>query len=985
MYNIKQHEEKCIKKNVPSLQSDPEILQDNEQNEQNEGYIDDAEVLRLEQLEQRVNAMIDAAKLIMKEHNIDILGGMRNAASGDCLFECILSQLLQRKCEDKGTLLFKDIIEELNIIENGEAKLRNAVIDLLDKNEIAYSFYSPIIGESTEEERREKWNQQLLTLRENNQYAMDAADLLVNGLAAVLGLDIILVLSNSAEDNSNNLSVHPPTVFGGRLTCPDPIVLIFDRIGGHYEDIRPVRTNDCIELKNLSKVLKTEGSKPKRKSMKKLFNVEKSILSQPCNEEKNTRKRDRSPSPSDDGGGLSGLPSGDHVDGGIQMQEGGADTTKPGEKNKTIQGGKTKKRYNFDLKETTSDEEKKHLKDLRNKLDELYTDIPRLRKQLKKARLGDDILVKHVTDYKDSKDGKDFQTELFKKKVGLSETKTLKLWMNQLRGKVFPFLHEKYPDIDVSILVDFTENKEHLDYLGNSTETTTKLFRFSKSDVQISVNNSFVSLTNPGPSKIQLLMAWTALCRTICYYARSNTHMFNNPMACQDLIQHYEAIALMNVNGMKRMKSETSKISTDGKIQAREQTNMNVLMGAVQKWNNSPKIKQLEKDLIDMAKSKKTPSSSQYLQYSELVQTSLVVNSPFRNQVWLALPYRAICEAFKCPGWDQTDVTGRAPNELDDIVEEGMLVKITKDISKPPSGLACEHQKAGYLLCICAKAAKPAGFNVLLSWDKSTKDKQNRFLHIPNHLWEIINAFTIVRDAYFLNLLPDTERNEGKWYQGTCPLFLNSLGKTRTTFTMSMASAQMEVEVNPHMFRKLYCTYLAHHQDPEVRKAHPRVAGHSTEVFEQFYNLNAMERAQCLMQIIVERSRVGRGATEENSVMGEESQQRVLDEEDRLAFIDAETSLVEEPIDNQSFSQPVNKLQLASLLETALKLNPDIIVGNPGIKREIQESLHVKKMTRKRWINEMVQISVNDSPEGQLVREKLLDMFRGRESPTRTM
>ena len=42
-------------------------------------------------------------------------------------------------------------------------------------------------------------------------------------------------------------------------------------------------------------------------------------------------------------------------------------------------------------------------------------------------------------------------------------------------------------------------------------------------------------------------------------------------------------------------------------------------------------------------------------------------------------------------------------------------------------------------------------------------------------------------------------------------------------------------------------------------------------------------------------------------------------------------------------------------------------------------------MTRKRWINEMVQISVNDSPEGQLVREKLLDMFRGRESPTRTM
>ena len=102
---------------------------------------------------------------------------------------------------------------------------------------------------------------------------------------------------------------------------------------------------------------------------------------------------------------------------------------------------------------------------------------------------------------------------------------------------------------------------------------------------------------------------------------------------------------------------------------------------------------------------------------------------------------------------------------------------------------------------------------------------------------------------------------------------------------MSMASAQMEVEVNPHMFRKLYCTYLAHHQDPEVRKAHPRVAGHSTEVFEQFYNLNAMERAQCLMQIIVESSRVGRGATEESSVMREESQQRVLDEEDRLALV----------------------------------------------------------------------------------------------------
>ena len=75
--------------------------------------------------------------------------------------------------------------------------------------------------------------------------------------------------------------------------------------------------------------------------------------------------------------------------------------------------------------------------------------------ELKKARMGDERIIQLVKDFKEGKDGDDWQCELQNKKHGSKKSVTRDLWKTQVRGKICPFLHERYPDLDLSLLLDF--------------------------------------------------------------------------------------------------------------------------------------------------------------------------------------------------------------------------------------------------------------------------------------------------------------------------------------------------------------------------------------------------------------------------------------------------------------------------------------------------------------------------------------------------
>ena len=119
---------------------------------------------------------------------------------------------------------------------------------------------------------------------------------------------------------------------------------------------------------------------------------------------------------------------------------------------------KKMEKYDSDVCQLLSEPEKLNYKQLRLDLEEAVASLPAFKEELKEARKGNDVILELVNRYKkDFKDGDWTGSSLHKKKYGAGSDRTLDLWTAQLTGKIFPYLHEKYPNLDLSLLIDFED------------------------------------------------------------------------------------------------------------------------------------------------------------------------------------------------------------------------------------------------------------------------------------------------------------------------------------------------------------------------------------------------------------------------------------------------------------------------------------------------------------------------------------------------
>ena len=202
-----------------------------------------AEVERLGQIKEVKDRMLEAAKKIGRSIGVSIREGVENAGRGECLFETVSSQILERKSEDGRKFQFlinkygKDFFTPKN--------LRAGTVALLENNPHALQYFNWTpegLGSQetlSPEQRRAEFQKQLEALKKDGQYAYAAGDLLLPGLSAYLGLNITLI-GTSAQ--TSPLTLFRPKVLGGdESLCiiTPPILLAFDDMALHYEDFWP--------------------------------------------------------------------------------------------------------------------------------------------------------------------------------------------------------------------------------------------------------------------------------------------------------------------------------------------------------------------------------------------------------------------------------------------------------------------------------------------------------------------------------------------------------------------------------------------------------------------------------------------------------------------------------------------------------------------------------------------------------------------------
>ena len=67
---------------------------------------------------------------------------------------------------------------------------------------------------------------------------MGAGDLLIDGVSAVLGVNILIMMTNTPDKHPFDL--HTPAALGGELKHQSPIFLMYSQAGSHYEEARPL-------------------------------------------------------------------------------------------------------------------------------------------------------------------------------------------------------------------------------------------------------------------------------------------------------------------------------------------------------------------------------------------------------------------------------------------------------------------------------------------------------------------------------------------------------------------------------------------------------------------------------------------------------------------------------------------------------------------------------------------------------------------------
>ena len=186
------------------------------------------------------------------------------------------------------------------------------------------------------------------------------------------------------------------------------------------------------------------------------------------------------------------------------------------------------------------------------------------------------------------------------------------------------------------------------------------------------------------------------------------------------------------------------------------------------------------------------------------------------------------------------------------------------------------------------------------------------------------------------------------------------------------------MKVSPHMFRKLYCTFLARNQEKGVREAQAKVCGHSTSVFQEYYDMNTKRDAQSLMQKIQNLQQCEE-VVNQSDELAQASQERLNEEVERVRKINERVEQTEEDVDNHSFYHPILKEHLNSLLKTGTRMQLTFVTSHPDFNCVKRDSVGDTRLSREGWIREIAILASRDSTSGQDLRDVLVNIFRGRD------
>ena len=270
------------------------------------------------------------------------------------------------------------------------------------------------------------------------------------------------------------------------------------------------------------------------------------------------------------------------------------------------------------------------------------------------------------------------------------------------------------------------------------------------------------------------------------------------------------------------------------------------------KYLGSPiRLKNLNKILIHSDDERKKSSDKEIVELGKIVMGEIGAASGCRPVVLLKLTTGAYVD--KQPGFNPYNIS------KDDCIvdEEDGNDKIYRRVNPnlPPKSKACQHQlKENVAECpvMCADRCIPDGYNLYITWDKTSSSKGPSYLHIPKELKHLMDIYDIKRIRYFKGRKSPFSKKEGWIHDDSTPFFLNSACAPFKQLDLKHLSAAMGIHVTAYNYRKIVATWALSHASEEIRFAEQEALQHTLRVANQKYKQNKQINPQKLTQKYVE-------------------------------------------------------------------------------------------------------------------------------------
>ena len=497
-------------------------------------------------------------------------------------------------------------------------------------------------------------------------------------------------------------------------------------------------------------------------------------------------------------------------------------------------------------------DDEKELTSLRRKnKDGLERELRRIDELKADDVVGDEHVLEQFESFMRNKTRKGKEEECYQ-----SDVSTVRIYTQALKNDVFPALHKLFEPFDARWLLNCTEPKD-CTFEGEKrfyVKPEEPIYITSKI-VQTALDMSKEKGGKQGGLRGTILNAVIQLMNFIEIFFNQKLNVYGRE-TYENVVMYQQGVRtfISGTGAWKMCNDEKDKAQNENKVRQSYQhpnKEVEVLQRYKKYLGSKMRLKNLNKVLIHSDDEKKKPSDNEWIGLGKIVMGEIGAASGCRPVVLLKLTTGAYVD--KQPGFNPYNIS------KDDCIvdEEDGNDKIYRRVNPnlPPKSKACQHQlKENVAECpvMCADRCIPDGYNLYITWDKTSSSKGPSYLHIPKELKHLMDIYDIKRIRYFKGRKSPFSNKEGWVHDDSTPFFLNSACSPFTQLDLNHLSEAMGIHVTAYSYRKIVATWALSHASEEIRFAEQEALQHTLTVANQKYKQNKQINPQKLTQKYVE-------------------------------------------------------------------------------------------------------------------------------------